>query len=216
MRVPSGFLLFMLAGPFMAHGASAATTSFDLTDFSLSTTVLNGVGLSAQPGSAPALPASNTFTLVPDPAGVYLPRYDGRFLRYTFQLPTGFRDLEFTFETLVNDTFALYVNGTVVAIQATTTTVNFVDPLPGFSLNAAGTATDTSGKLEYLMTSGMQSLFVEGTNELTLFGTDTLLYGGISEINGSIAAVPEPAAMWMLLTGLGLTGLAARRRVARG
>ena len=206
----------MLAGPFMAHGAAAATTSFDLTDFSLSTTVLNGVGLSYQPESAPALPASGTFTRVPDPSGVYLPSHDGRFLRYTFDLPTRFRDLEFTFQALVNDTFALYVNDTVVAIQATTTTVNFVDPLPGFSLNAAGTATNTSGKLEYLMISGMQSLFVEGTNELTLFGTDTLLYGGISQVNGSIAAVPEPDAMWMLLAGLGLTGLAVRRRAARG
>lgn len=103
----------------------------------------------------------------------------------------------------------------MVAIQASTTTLNFVDPLPGFSLNAAGTATDTSGKLEYLMKSGMQNLFGEGTNELTLFGTDTLLYGGISQISGNIAAVPEPAAMWMLLAGLGLTGFAARRRLTR-
>lgn len=107
MRALAGLRAFMPAGPFMAHGASAATTSFSLTDFSLGATVLNGVGLFYQPESAPALPASDTFTLTLDPADVYLPRYDGHFLRYGFDLPSGFRDLEFTFETLVNDTFAL-------------------------------------------------------------------------------------------------------------
>jgi hypothetical protein len=80
----------------------------------------------------------------------------------------------------VNDEFALYVNNTVVAMQSSTGTDNFFAPLPGFSMNDAGIATDTSGKLEYLLTSGIQPLFHAGKNELTLFGTDTLLYGGIA------------------------------------
>lgn len=97
-------------------------------------------------------------------------------------------------------------------MQAATTQTNFVDPLPGFSMNASGIATDTSGKLEYLLASGMQPLFHAGTNELTLFGTDTLLYGGIFAINGTITAVPEPEAYGMMLAGLGLVGWTARRR----
>ena len=59
---------------------------------------------------------------------------------------------------------------------------------------------------------GMQPVFHAGTNELTLFGTDTLLYGGISAISGTITAVPEPEAYGMMLAGLGLIGWMARRR----
>ena len=78
-------------------------------------------------------------------------------------------------------------------MQTATGRDNFADPLPGFSLNAAGTATDTSGKLESLLTSGMQSLFHSGTNTLTLYGTDTLLYGGFGATNGTIGVTTVPS-----------------------
>jgi hypothetical protein len=212
MRSFKSLVLLALASPFMVSNASAMTVTFQLTDFLVSNSTTSGVNLTDSPSSAPALPADATFTLPPDTTNTYLTANQGKFLRYSFDLPAGFYDLTFTFEALVNDEYALYVNDTVVAIQATTTQNNFVAPLPGFSMNAAGIATDTSGKLEYLLTSGMQPLFHAGTNELTLFGTDTLLYGGISVINGTITAVPEPEAYGMMLAGLGLIGWMARRK----
>lgn len=212
MRSFKSLVLLALASPFMVSNASAMTVTFNLTDFLISSSTITGVNLTDSPSSAPALPADATFTLPPDTTNTYLTGNQGKFLRYSFDLPAGFYDLAFTFEALVNDEYALYVNDTVVAMQATTTQNNFVAPLPGFSMNAAGIATDTSGKLEYLLTSGMQPLFHAGTNELTLFGTDTLLYGGISAISGTITAVPEPEAYGMMLAGLGLIGWMARRK----
>lgn len=211
MRTFKRLVLLALASPFMVSNASAMTVTFELADFLISSSTTSSVNLFADPIYAPALPADATFTLPPNPTNTYLTANQGKFLRYSFDLPAGFYDLAFTFEALVNDEYALYVNDTVVAIQATTTQINFADPLPGFSMNTAGIATDTSGKLEYLLTSGMQPLFHAGTNELTLFGTDTLLFGGISVINGTITAVPEPEAYGMMLAGLGLVGWMARR-----
>jgi hypothetical protein len=213
------WLMLVLTSPLLANHASAATVSFGLTDFSVSTTTISGVNLFPDPVYAPALPADATFSLPaepfsmpPSPSNTYLAMYEGKFLRFTFELPAGYYDLAFTFEALVNDEFALYVNDTVVAMQSTTDGINFDAPLPGFSMDAAGTATDTSDKLDYLLVNGIQPLFHAGTNELTLFGTDTLIDGGISIINGTISAVPEPEVYGMMLAGLGLLALATRRR----
>ena len=222
MRAFRNLVLLALASPFMAGNASAVNIAFDLADFMISTTTTSGVNLpaAANPSSAPALPADATFTLPadavyaqpPNASNTYLAAGEGKFLRYSFDLPAGFYDLAFTFEANVNDEYALYVNGTVVAMQTTTTSTNFVAPLPGFSMNTAGLATDTSGKLDYLLTNGIQPLFHAGTNELTLFGTDTLIYGGILAIDGTITAVPEPEAYGMMLAGLGLVGWMAWRK----
>lgn len=221
MRAFRNLVLLTLASPFMAGNASAVNIAFDLADFVISTTTTSGVNLfAATPSSAPALPADATFTLPadavfsepPNPSNTYLAAWEGKFLRYSFDLPAGFYDLAFAFEASVNDEYALYINGTVVAMQTTTTSSNFVVPLPGFSMDTAGLATDTSGKLDYLLTTGIQPLFHAGTNELTLFGTDTLIYGGISVIGGTITAVPEPEAYGMMLAGLGLVGWVAWRK----
>jgi hypothetical protein len=213
-------LLSALVALATVNTASAVSVSFEVSDFFISTTTTSGIDLTSSPGAAPALPADATFTipadavfnLPPNASNTYLPAEQGKFLRFSFDLPGGFYDLSFDFKAIVNDEFVLYVNATPVAIQSSTGTDNFVDPLPGFPLSATGTATDASKKLEYLLTSGMQSLFLAGTNELTLFGTDTLLDGGINGISVTITAVPEAEAYAMMLAGLGLLVPVALRR----
>lgn len=211
----AGLVLGMLLTANTALGAT-----FTLTDFSLSTTTTNGINLSSSAASAPALPADATFTL-PVAGPILLTENEGKFVRYNFTLPSGFINLAFSLQAFVDDEFAVYLNDTVIAIQADTDANNFSPPLPGFAMDSGGTVTDTSGKLDFLLGT-MQSLFVVGTNELTLFGTDALISGQIGSIDGSITfetevvgAVPEPTTLLLIGTGLSAAALRYRRRRSR-
>jgi hypothetical protein len=207
------------AGVLACNTASAAIIPFELTDFLVSTETTLGVNLSAAPSSAPALPADTTFLSAPTTTPIPLTPNEGNFLRLDFVLPDGFSNLAFDFTALVNDEFAVYLNDTVIAIQDDASVENFTDPLPGFSMNTAGTAVDTSsGKLDYLLASGIQPLFQAGANELSLFGTDSLITGSINIVSGSISfdapttPMPVPAPATLALMGLGLAGLDWKRR----
>lgn len=208
-------LAFLTFGVLLtASAAHGATITLNLTDYLVSNTTTSGINLTSNPTSAPALPADGTFSA--DSGTVPLSLNEGNFLRWVFTLPTGFTDLSFSFNTFVDDEFALYLNDTVIALQADTTTDNFVAPLPGFNMATDGSL--TSVKLEYVLLT-MQSLFQSGTNELTLFATDTLISGSISSVNGTLtfdaptAPVPEPGTLGILsLSSAAVLALRRRRR----
>jgi len=218
----SKMTILILALFVISNNVFAETIVFNETDFLVSTVSTSSLNLSSDPALAPMLPADGTFTLIPDSDNLYLASNVGKYLRFDFTLPSIYSSLDFVFDASVNDEYALYINDTVVAMQASTDSANFDDPLPGFHLDATGTAVDTSGKLEYLLSSGMQSLFHSGLNELTLFGTDTLLYGGFNSINGGISydtteppPNPGPETSTIMLVGISLVGLAGVRRKFR-
>jgi hypothetical protein len=204
--------------------ADANSIGFGLADYSLSTVSTGGVNLFSDPATAPALPPDASFTLPtlgPGETQLYLPQNVGRFIRYEFDLPDTFSNLTFRFTGLVNDEFALYLNDVVIAQQTSTGIDNFFAPLPAFTLDATGQVADLSasagvpGKLEYLLTTGMQGLFRAGRNELTLFGTDTLEYGSIVVADGQIThdvmhAVPAPPLAGIF--AVGAAGLLLLRR----
>lgn len=220
----SRMVIFILALFVIANNVFAESIIFNEADFLVSTFEITAP-LSSNPLSAPTIPSDETFTLEPNSENLYLGLNQGKFLRFDFTLPSIYENLNFLFTAIINDAFALYINDTVVAIQSDALVSNFIIPLPGFYLDSAGTAVDTSsGKLNYLLTSGMQSLFQTGVNELTIYGRDINNWGGFNEITGGINyntteppptpnPVPEPSTM--LLVGISLVGLAGVRRKFR-
>ncbi|NCD25848.1 MAG: PEP-CTERM sorting domain-containing protein [Deltaproteobacteria bacterium] len=218
----SKFAIFILALFVISNSVFAETITFTRTDFLVSTTETSAT-LSSNPTSVPTIPVDETFTLEPNSNNLYLNYNQGKFLRFDFTLPSTYANLDFLFTAIINDAFALYINDSVAAIQSDAAVVNFETPLPGFHLDSAGNAIDTSpGKLNYLLTSGMQSFFQTGVNELTIYGRDINNWGGFDEITGVISynttepppnPVPEPSTM--LLTCISLVGLARVRRKFR-
>jgi hypothetical protein len=217
MRPVSSFLSIVAGILMLANTASAAVIDFSLTDFLRSTQETSGVNLSPDPSSAPALPADATFTVLVPSAPIPLSENQGLFLRFNFVLPSGFSDLAFSFNSSVDDEYALYLTDTVVAIQSDTATESFTAPFPGLTMASDGSISST--KLEYV-NSSLQSLFQVGANELTLFGTDALISGNIFSADGSITfdvqqnGVPEPSILLLLGTAFAAFGFTRRRRKA--
>jgi hypothetical protein len=172
------------------------TIVFGTDDLSTSTVTTIDTGyFNGLPALLPAvLPADATF--VPSFTGNLL-SLQGKFWRYAFDLPHGFSDLAFSLSLRVNDEVAVYVNDQLVAYQSDTAIVP--DPILVYSLvlNADGTFADTTipsrpGWDGWNFLAIGQALFMEGTNEVTIYGTDTCcvpagqIGGALSALSGQI------------------------------
>lgn len=160
--------------------AQAGVFDFDLDDSTTSTVQPSGLNLSNF--SAPDLPADSTFRLS---SNNDLSSGRSKFYRFEFDLPSGYSNLSFLLQLGVNDEFAAYLNDQLIAVQDDTDLANFREPYPGVQLNANNTAFDPSGgKLDGFDID--QSLFREGTNELTILAVDTGGGGGLFDLTAIV------------------------------
>ena len=99
----------------------------------------------------------------------------------------------------------LYSNGSILDLN------NLVDPNSGWTLTAAQGSNDFGWTADYSSLNGqIHALVMSAMSDAGLIGLNSQIH---ALVMSSLSAVPVPAAVWLLVSGLiGLAGIACKRK----
>ena len=223
-------LATLITIPVRQASADFITVATNTTDWRQSTVIDSSNSNTTPWPGATSLPSASTFTIVPTAgasqvnpvpgATTLFSGSDVRFFRSTFTL-SAFNTITADVRASFDNSLDIFINGHELALEGSLDTINFSGPNHRLFVNADGSIVNGyQGGQAFstrVATSFPSSFFVTGTNEVVLAVRN--LSGGDS---GGIAfradfvttsAVPEPASLVMLGTGVvGILSYARRRR----